>query len=68
MSGARVDFAAVARAHGARGFVAETVSDLRHALRSIDSEGPTVIDVRIDPAAAFPVNARADEITTFTSR
>ncbi|WP_394840826.1 thiamine pyrophosphate-binding protein [Pendulispora brunnea] len=67
MHGPRVNFAEIARAHGAQGFVATTVEELRTAARSIRPSIPTVIDVRVDPTAAFPMNARVQEISNFTS-
>jgi acetolactate synthase I/II/III large subunit len=68
MDGPRVDFAAVARAHGARGCSISTLAELREALASGEEEVPSVLDVHIDPSAAFPVNARAEEISNFTAR
>ncbi|HWL88207.1 MAG TPA: thiamine pyrophosphate-binding protein [Polyangiaceae bacterium] len=67
MHGPRVNFAELARAHGARGFVAGDVSQLRAALRRVRPDVPTVIDVRIDPASTFPVNSRVEEISNFAS-
>jgi acetolactate synthase-1/2/3 large subunit len=43
-----VDFALLARAHGASGVVVRTRADLTEALRS-PHDGPRVLDVRIDP-------------------
>lgn len=68
MDGPLIDFAALARAHGAHGFVVETIDDLRRAIEGRSEEGPTVIDVRIDPTARFPMNARVQEISNFTAR
>ena len=68
MHGPLVDFAAVARGHGARGFVARTLDELREALTSPSDQGPSVIDVRIDPASSFPMNARVQEISNWTSK
>jgi thiamine pyrophosphate-dependent acetolactate synthase large subunit-like protein len=48
--------------------VARTADELRAALRARASDRPTVIDVRIDPEAAFPVNSRVQEISNFTAR
>jgi len=67
MDGPLVDFAALARAHGATGYVARTVEELRSALRNASTIGPTVIDVRIDRASTFPANARVQEISNFTA-
>ncbi|WP_394834940.1 thiamine pyrophosphate-binding protein [Pendulispora rubella] len=65
MDGPHVNFADLARAHGAQGFVAADVRQLRSALRRIRPDVPTVIDVRIDPNSAFPMNARVKEISNF---
>lgn len=67
MDGPRVDFAALARAHGALGYTVEDLHELDHALRVLSQTGPTVLDVRIDGAAAFPANARVQEISNFTA-
>ena len=67
MHGPRVNFADLARAHGAQGFVATTVEELRAASRRVHPRIPTVIDVRIDPTSTFPMNARVQEISNFTS-
>jgi acetolactate synthase-1/2/3 large subunit len=66
MDGPPVDFAAIARAHGAAGYVAHDATELRRAVRQ--ARGPVVIDVRIDPEASFPVNARAQEISNWSAR
>lgn len=72
MSGPPVDFAAVARAHGAKGYVIETVEQLRAALADLRSAGvaggPAVLDLRIDPTARFAVNARVRELSNFSAR
>lgn len=68
MDGPQVDFAAIAQAHGARGVVVRDVEDLRRALREAPHDEPTVLDVRIDPDARFPINGRAQEISNFTAR
>jgi acetolactate synthase-1/2/3 large subunit len=67
MHGPQVDFAELARAHGAQGFVAQDVDQLRTALRRVTPDVPTVIDVRIDPSSSFPVNSRVEEISNFAS-
>ncbi|WP_394850093.1 thiamine pyrophosphate-binding protein [Pendulispora brunnea] len=67
MHGPRVNFAELARAHGAQGFVAADVDQLRSALRRARNDVPTVIDARIDPTAAFPMNSRVQEISNFAS-
>jgi acetolactate synthase-1/2/3 large subunit len=67
MDGPVVDFAAAARAHGAHGALVRTTDDLREALASRAPEVPLVLDVRIDPSASFPMNARVTEISNFAS-
>jgi acetolactate synthase I/II/III large subunit len=47
-SSSPVDFALLARAHGAAGVVVRTAADLTEALR-LPLNGPMVLDVRIDP-------------------
>lgn len=68
MDGPRVDFAALAAAHGAIGVRVDTADDLRRALRERCDDRPTVLDIRIDPGARFPVNPRVAEISNFTAR
>lgn len=67
MDGPIVDFAVAARAHGAHGALATTADELRRAVASRAPDVPLVIDVRIDPGASFPVNARVAEISNFAS-
>jgi len=67
MHGPRVNFAELAHAHGAQGFVAADISQLRAALRRVRHDVPTVIDVRLDPNSRFPVNSRVSEISNFAS-
>jgi len=64
--GPPVDFAALARAHGAQGLLVRTEDDfdaLPEVLAGLD--GPLVVDVRTDPEVAFGVNARSDAIRHF---
>jgi thiamine pyrophosphate-dependent acetolactate synthase large subunit-like protein len=69
MSGPPVDFAAIARAHGARGYVIETAAQLQAALDELRGEsGPAVLDLRIDPTARFAVNSRVRELSNFSAR
>lgn len=68
MDGPRIDFAAVARAHGAHADTVTTRDELRAALVPQHDDLPHVLDVRIDPGARFPLNARAQEISNFTAR
>lgn len=67
MDGPEIDFAALARAHGARGFVVRTLEKLALAVLGRSTTGPTVLDVRIDRTAAFPANARVAELSNFTT-
>ena len=66
MDGPPIDFAVAARAHGADGVTATTLGELRAALRDRRPEVPMVVDVRIDPAGSFPLNARAGAISNFS--
>jgi acetolactate synthase-1/2/3 large subunit len=68
MDGPRVNFAALAGAHGARGFTVETSDDLRAALRARPTDGPCVLDVRMDPDASFALNGRVQEISNFAAK
>jgi acetolactate synthase-1/2/3 large subunit len=66
MRGPEVDFAALARAHGASGAVVRTTGELRDALRARPDHIPIVIDCRIDRTVSFTANARFDELSNFT--
>lgn len=66
MRGPEIDFAALARAHGASGAVARTAGELRDALRARRDRVPMVIDCRIDRAVSFTANARFEELSNFT--
>jgi acetolactate synthase-1/2/3 large subunit len=44
----KTDFAAVAKAFGAEGFLAEDLPQLKNALEKLPDGKPTVIDCRID--------------------
>ncbi len=68
MDGPLIDFAAVAHAHNAEGYVVKSLEELRSALRRADGARPILIDARIDPGAMFPINARAQEISNFTAK
>ncbi|KMT63720.1 thiamine pyrophosphate-binding protein [Catenovulum maritimum] len=56
----QVDFAALAKAQGANGIIIESVADLEavNLDELFDSEGPTLLDVRIDPDEVPPMFAR----------
>ena len=68
MIGPPIDFAAMARAIGARGARVHTMDELASAARDLCSsgdDGPAVIDVAIDPTAFFPNNARNRALSNF---
>lgn len=55
----RVDFVAFAQSMGAKGSAANTSTELATALRhALQSPGPYVIDVRVDPTVAPPFDGR----------
>lgn len=55
-----IDYAAMARATGANGFVIETPNDLLeiNVQQLISQQRPTVLDVRIDPEEVPPIGVR----------
>ena len=64
----KVDFAAMARGMGARGYNIRTPEDFRALPEDlVRSNIPTVLDIEIDPAAAFPVNGRVSQIRHFSA-
>ncbi len=66
LSAPRMNFAEVARASGAHGFVIRTPEDLRAIPKSVlNGARPVVLDIEIDPTAAFAANARVSELTNF---
>ncbi len=66
VSGPRVDFAALARAHGANGLTLETPEDFNQLVPSLyNSTTPTVLDIRIDPTAMFAIDARNQQLSNF---
>ena len=67
MDGPPVDFAAAAEAHGATGVIVRTLDQLRAGLAGHQADRPTVLDVRIDPEASFPMNGRVAEISNFAA-
>lgn len=68
MHSQRVDFAALARAVGARGFSVRSPEDFRALPDDLaTSDIPTVLDIEIDPASTFPVNGRVADIRAFSS-
>ncbi|HZH02505.1 MAG TPA: thiamine pyrophosphate-binding protein, partial [Myxococcaceae bacterium] len=68
MDSPRVDFAALARAVGARGYSVRTPEDLT-ALppEAFGGGGPVVLDIELDPTASFPVHGRIAQIKNFAS-
>jgi len=68
MHSQRVDFASLARAVGAQGYTIRSAEDLQQLPADIwRSELPTVLDIHIDQASAFPVNGRISQIRNFSS-
>lgn len=64
-----VDFAALARGIGARGFTIRTPQDLAALPPDLATARiPTVLDIHIDPTSSFPVNGRVAQIRHFNSR
>lgn len=65
----KVDFAAMARAVGARGYNIRTPSDLRLLPDNLaKTELPIVLDIEIDPDSSFPVNGRVAQIRHFSAQ
>ncbi|MDI1479259.1 thiamine pyrophosphate-binding protein [Polyangium sp. y55x31] len=60
-----VDFAGIAKAMGATGHVVETFEELNAGLRDL-REGPTVLDVRIDPDVRLCGSQRIAALRQFT--
>src|SRR5207249_1270398 len=53
----RIDFAALARALGAKAYTIRTAQDLRALPAGLGAQGiPIVLDVSIDPTAQFPAS------------
>ncbi len=68
MDGPRVDFAALGRALGARGYTIRTADDLRALNGTLGLDGvPTVLDIDVDPNTSFGMNARVAELKSFRS-
>jgi acetolactate synthase-1/2/3 large subunit len=62
-----VDFAALARAYGAKGVVIESVEQLREALTQ-PLDGPLVLDVRVDPEVRLGGSQRNAALRQFKAR
>ncbi len=59
----RVDFAALARAKGARGLRIEFESDLDEVLRTaMEARHPTVVDIELAPGELAPFGGRTDSL------
>ncbi len=68
MDGPRVDFAALARAVGARGLTIRTAADLAQIPPAwLNDTVPMVLDCQVDPTASFPVHGRLAQLKNFTS-
>lgn len=68
MDSPRVDFAALARAMGARGYTIRTPEELL-SIPDEDLRGdcPVVLDIEVDPESAFPVHGRIAQIKNFAN-
>ena len=67
--GPAVDFVRVAESCGAVGLRVNTVADLEALTPAlIHGDRPVVIDLRVDPAAAFAQSGRDQTLGTFTGR
>jgi thiamine pyrophosphate-dependent acetolactate synthase large subunit-like protein len=62
-----IDFAAVARGFGATGHLVWTRDDLEEAL-SRPTQGPLVLDVRVDPSVRLEGSQRVASLRLFTSQ
>ncbi len=68
MHGPRNDFAAMARAMGARGLSIRTVADLEAIPADwLNSDVPLVLDIALDPKSAFPIHGRVTQMKNFAS-
>jgi acetolactate synthase-1/2/3 large subunit len=68
MDSQRVDFAALARAVGARGITIKSGQDLQNLGPEVwTSSQPTVLDIEVDPHASFAVHGRVAELKNFMS-
>ncbi len=69
MDGPRVDFAALARSVGARGYTIRCEADLEAIPQEhLTGDVPCVLDFEVDPRSAFPVNGRVAQIKNFSSQ
>jgi acetolactate synthase-1/2/3 large subunit len=68
MHGPRTDFAMMARSVGARGLTIRTPDDFDAIPAEwLNSNVPLVLDIEIDPTAAFPIHGRVAQIKNFAS-
>ncbi len=65
MDGPRTDFVALARAVGADGARVDSLEALRALPANPGRGGPFVLDVSIDPGAAFPAHGRTAHLKNF---
>lgn len=69
MDSPRVDFAAMARTFGARGFSLRTRRDFENLPDDVfTSTTPTILDIKIDEEVSFPINGRADQFSDFGAK
>lgn len=68
MHGPRNDFAAIAKAMGARGVTIRSAKDLEEIPGEwLNCETPLVLDIEIDPKSAFPIHGRVTQMKNFAS-
>ena len=69
VDGPPVDFAALARAHGAHGVVIESAEDFaKLGPEAFQGRKPVVLDIRIDPGAMFAISGRAQQLGNFVGK
>lgn len=69
VDGPAVDFAALARAHGAHGVVIESADDFAKLGPEVfQGKTPVVLDIRIDPGAMFAISGRAQQLGNFVGK
>lgn len=68
MSGPQVDFAMMAQAVGAKGYTIRSAKDLKAVPAELfNGKVPVVLDIQIDPKAAFPAHGRIAQIKNFAA-
>jgi acetolactate synthase I/II/III large subunit len=69
VDGPMVDFAALARAHGAEGLVIRSAEDFAQLGPEVfQGVRPVVLDIRIDPEATFAISGRAQQLGNFVGK